>query len=196
LMGPQMMRNDLRTDLAQLSILKTWPLTGAAIIRGEVLAPTLLISGFAWLCVVLALLLSSAVPFMDLSLPSRLAFAATALIAVPGLVMAQLVIHNGVAVLFPGWIVTGPSRARGVEAMGQQMLLFAGTFLLLALGLLPAAAAAAVVGFPLCWLVGWSGLVPAAVVFLAVLLAESWLATAALGRVLDRTDPSAVEVNQ
>jgi hypothetical protein len=29
-----------------------------------------------------------------------------------------------------------------------------------------------------------------------VLLAESWLATAALGRVLDRTDPSAVEVNE
>jgi hypothetical protein len=196
LMGPQMVRNDLRTDLAHLSILKTWPLAGASIIRGEILAPALLISGFAWLCVVLALLLSFAVPFMDLSLPTRLAFASTALIAIPGVVMAQLVIHNGAAVMFPGWIVTGPSRARGIEAMGQQMLMFAGTFLLLAVGLLPAAAAAAVVGFPLCWLVGWSGLVPAAAVLSVVLLAESWLATAALGRVLDRTDPSAVEVNE
>ena len=76
------------------------------------------------------------------------------------------------------------------------MLLFAGTVLLLAAGLLPAAVAAAVVGFPLRWLVGWSGLVPAAAVFTTVLLAESWLATAGLGRVLDRTDPSAVEANE
>ncbi len=196
LMGPQMMRNDLRTDLAQLPILKTWPLAGAAIIRGEILAPALLVSGFAWLAGVLALLLSIAVPFADLSLLDRLAFAATGLIAIPGVVVAQLVIHNGAAVLFPGWTVTGTSRPRGIEALGQQMLLFAGTLLLLAVGLVPAAVAAAVVGFPLWWLLGWSGLAPAAAAFTTVLLAESWLATAALGRVLDRTDPSAVEISE
>ena len=196
LMGPQMMRNDLRADLAHLPILKTWPLDGEAIIRGEILAPALLISGLSWLCVVLALLLSIGIPMPDLSLPDRVAFAVTALIAIPGIVIAQLVIHNGAAVLFPGWIVTGTSRPRGIESMGQQMLLFAGTLLLLAVGLVPAAVAAAVVGVPLRWLVGWSGLVPAAVAFVTVLLAESWLAIAGFGRVLDRTDPSAVEVNE
>lgn len=196
LMGPQMMRNDLRTDLAHLPILKTWPLAGDAIVRGELLAPALLVSGFAWLAVVLSLLLSIAVPVAGLSLLDRLALSATAMIAIPGVVIAQLVIHNGAAVLFPGWIVTGASRPRGIEAMGQQMLLFAGTVLLLAVGLLPAVVAAAVVGFPLRWLIGWTGLVPAAVVFTMVLLAESWLTTAALGRVLERTDPSAVEINE
>jgi hypothetical protein len=196
LLGPQMMRNDLRTDLAHLAILKTWPLGGEAIIRGEILAPALLVSGFAWLSVVLALLLSIAVPFAHLSILDRLAFAATAVITIPGVVVAQLVIQNGAAVLFPGWIVIGSSRPRGIEAMGQQMMLFAGTFLLLVVGLVPAAVAAVAVGFPLQWLIGWSGLVPAAVVFVVVLLVESWLATAALGRVLDRTDPSAVEVNE
>jgi hypothetical protein len=196
LMGPQMVRNDLRTDLAHLPILKTWPLAGETIVRGEALAPALLLSGFAWLCVLLALLLSIGIPVPKLSLLDRLALATTAVIAIPGVVIAQLVIHNGAAVLFPGWIVTGTSRPRGIEAFGQQMLLFAGTVLLLGAGLLPAVVAAAVVGFPLRWLVGWSGLVPAAVVFVMVLLVESWLATAALGRVLDRTDPSAVEVNE
>ena len=195
-LGPQMVRNDLRTDLAHLPILKTWPLSGEAIIRGELLAPALLVSGFAWLCVVLALLLSLGILVSNLSLLDRLALATTALIAIPGVVVAQLVIQNGVAVLFPGWIATGASRPRGIEAMGQQMLLFAGTLLALAAGLLPAAVAAAVVGFPLWWLVGWSGLVPAAGVFVTVLLVESWLAIAGLGRVLDRTDPSAVEVNE
>jgi hypothetical protein len=196
LMGPQMVRNDLRTDLAHLPILKTWPLAGEAIVRGELLAPALLLSGFASLCVLLALLLSLGIPVPKLSLLDRLALATTAVIAIPGVVIAQLVIHNGAAVLFPGWIVTGTSRPRGIEAMGQQMLLFAGTVLLLSVGLLPAAVAAAVVGFPLRWLIGWSGLVPAAAVFTMVLFAESWLATAGLGRVLDRTDPSAVEVNE
>jgi ABC-2 type transport system permease protein len=196
LMGPQMVRNDLRSDLAHLSILKTWPLSGEQIIRGEVLAPALLVSGFAGLCIVVALLLSIGIPVPGLPPLDRLAFAVTALLTVPGVVIVQLVIQNGAAVLFPGWIVTGTSRPRGIEAMGQQMLLFGGTILMLAVGLIPAAVSAAVVGFPLYWLVGWSGLVPGAVVFAGVLLAESWLAIAALGRVLDRTDPSAVEVNE
>jgi hypothetical protein len=196
LMGPQIMRNDLRADLAHLPILKTWPLSGEAIIRGELLAPALLISGLTWLCIVLALLLSIGIPIPELPPLDRLAFAATALIMVPGVVIVQLVIQNGAAVMFPGWIVTGTSRPRGIEAMGQQMLLFGGTILMLAVSLIPAAVAAALVGFPLYWLVGWSGLVPAAMVFAGVLLGESWLTIAALGRVLDRTDPSAVEANE
>jgi Putative ABC exporter len=196
LMGPQMLRNDLRSDLAHLPILKTWPLGGDAIIRGEILAPAVLISCFSWLCVVLTLLLSIGIPIPELPPFDRLALAVTAAIAIPGIVIAQLVIHNGAAVLFPGWIVTGASRPRGIEAMGQQMLLLAGTLLTLAVGLLPAAVAAAVIGFPLRWLMGWSGLVPAAVAFVTVLLAESWLAITGLGRVLDRTDPAAVEINE
>lgn len=195
LAGPQVLRNDLRADLARLPILKTWPLSGAAIVRGELLAPALIVSGFAWLCIVLALLLSLGIP-MAMPLVDRLAVATLTLIATPGVVTAQLVIQNAIAVIFPGWVVIGTTRPRGVEALGQQMLLFFGTFLILALGLLPAALAALVIGFPLYWLVGLAGLVPAAAVFLAVLLVESWLATAGLGRVLDRTDPSAVEVNE
>src|SRR6185436_7078018 len=38
LMGPMMIRNDLRQDLASLAVLKTWPIRGAALVRGEVLA--------------------------------------------------------------------------------------------------------------------------------------------------------------
>ena len=49
LLGPQMLRNDLRQDLARLPLLKTWPVSGAALIRGEVLAPTVVATSFAWL---------------------------------------------------------------------------------------------------------------------------------------------------
>ncbi len=195
LTGPQMLRNDLRTDLAQLPILKTWPLRGAAIVRGEVLAPALILSAFAWLSLVLAFLLWLGTSF-PMPVLHRLAFVLAAMFAIPGIITAQLVIQNAVAVLFPGWVVIGTARARGIEALGQQMLLFAVTFLVLALGLLPAALGALVIGLPLYWLAGWICAVPAAAIFLAVVLLEAWLATAGLGRVLDRTDPSAVEANE
>jgi ABC-2 type transport system permease protein len=196
LLGPQMVRNDLRSDLAQLPILKTWPLSGQAIIMGELLAPALLVSGFAWLCILLASLLSVGIAMPALSALDRAAIAIAALLAIPGVVVAQLVIQNGAAVLFPGWIVTGPTRPRGIEAMGQQMLLFAGTMLLLAIGVLPAGAVAAMVGFVLRWFIGWVALVPAAMLFVAVLAAESWVAIHGLGRVFERTDPSAVEASE
>ena len=54
LLGPQMMRNDLRQDLARLPMLKTWPVRGAALIRGEVLAPTVVVTAVAWLLLLVA----------------------------------------------------------------------------------------------------------------------------------------------
>ena len=174
LLGPQMARNDLRSDLAQLSILKSWPLRGHSLIAGEVLGPAAILSVVAWLSILGAL-------------------AVSAMIAIPAVAFVQLVIHNGAVVLFPAWVVTGPSRARGIEAMGQQMLMFAGTLLLLAVGLLPAAAVAGIIGLLLYWVAGWVGAVPAAILFAAVLVGESWIAIQGLGLVLERTDPSAVE---
>ena len=50
--GPQIARNDLRSDLMHLTVLKAWPVRGAAVVRGEVLAPTVLLSALVWLCVV------------------------------------------------------------------------------------------------------------------------------------------------
>ena len=43
-------------------------------------------------------------------------------------------------------------------------------------------------------LIGWPGVLPAAVVFAGILLGEAMLALTWLGRVLERTDPSQVEV--
>ena len=39
LLGPTMIRSDLRHDMAHLAVLKTWPVSGAALVRGEVLRP-------------------------------------------------------------------------------------------------------------------------------------------------------------
>jgi len=89
--------------------------------------------------------------------------------------------------------VTGGARARGIEAMGQNMLMFAGTTLALALGLIPALVLAGGVGLVVYQFVGWWAGLPAAVFFTLVAFAEAGVVVVLLGRVLERTDPSAVE---
>jgi hypothetical protein len=72
-------------------------------------------------------------------------------------------------------------------------LMFAGTLLALLVGVLPAAAVSLTVGFVLYAFAGALGLVPAGILFMAVLLVEGGLLAALLGRVLERTEPSQVE---
>lgn len=77
--------------------------------------------------------------------------------------------------------------------MGQQMLMFAGTLLALVVGVLPAAAVSALVGLVLYGVAGIAGLLPAGILFMAVLLVEGVLVAVLLGRLLERTEPSQVE---
>jgi hypothetical protein len=191
LFGPYMTRNDLRVDMARLSVLKTWPISGSTLFLGELFAPAALLSVVVWGALAVALALSSGLT--EFRTAERITFAILAAIMAPPIILAQLVIQNGAVVLFPGWIPTGSSRPRGIESMGQQMLMFAGTLLLLALGVLPAAAVSAVVAFVFYQALGIAGLVPGALLFAAILVAESAVVIALLGGVLERTDPAAVE---
>ena len=191
--GPYMVRNDLRVDMTRLSLLKTWPIRGSTLFLGEVLAPATLLTVLVWSALAVALALSAGLGAEGPSATDRLSLAAIAAIVSPAIILAQLVIQNGTVILFPGWIPTGPTRARGIEAMGQQMLMFAGTLVLLAVGVLPAGAVAALFGFLLYQVAGIPGLLPAALLFSVALVAESSLVIAGLGRVLERTDPAAVE---
>ena len=194
LLGPYMVRNDLRVDMTRLGVLKTWPVAGSTLFLGEVLAPAALLTVVVWGALAVTLALSAGLA--ELSLAERISVALLGALVAPAIILAQLVIQNGAVILFPGWIPTGPTRPRGIEAMGQQMLMFAGTLLLLAIGVLPAGAVSAVVGLVLYQVAGIPGLVPAGLLFSAVLITESWLVILLLGRVLDRTDPAAVEAGE
>jgi len=198
LLGPQMMRNDLRQDLAQLATLKTWPVRGAAILRGEVLAPTVIVTAVTWLLILTAAILAG-----EASLPGRAAselmrhrvsYALAAAILGPALILSQTVVQNGLAVLFPAWISVGASRARGIDAIGQRLLLMAANLLALALSVLPAAVIAGLAALAVYWLTGTILIVVPAIIITVVVGAECWLATELLGRVLDRTDVTAIDV--
>ena len=69
-LGPQMARSDLRQDLAALATLKTWPMRGATIVRGEVMAPALVLTTVIYLCLSAAAIVAVRIPATN-DLPDR-----------------------------------------------------------------------------------------------------------------------------
>jgi len=193
IVGPYMVRNDLRHDMTRLPVLKTWPISGRQLLLGELLAPTVLLSVAVWFLLALTLALAPPTKYGPGDLLGRLALAVGVGVVAPMLIAGQVLVQNAAVVLFPGWVVTGGARARGIEAMGQNMLMFAGTLLALALGVLPAAAVGGGLGFLLYQVVGWVAALPAAILMTGILGVETTLVVGWLGRVLERTDPAQVE---
>jgi ABC-2 type transport system permease protein len=197
ILGPQIVRNDLRQDLSHLALLKTWPVSSAAIIRGELLAPAVVLTAVAWLLVIASVLLVGSVPSsasaVAVVLLNRASFGTAALLIAPPLIIIQLIVQNGLAVLFPAWAIIGAPRTRGVEVMGQRLLLQAGILLSLLLALLPAVLVGAAAALAIYLATGLVPVVVPAVLVAAVMLAEAFLATEALGRALDRADVGSLE---
>jgi ABC-2 type transport system permease protein len=194
LLGPQTSSNDLRMDLANLAVIKTWPVRGAAIVRGEVMAPVVVLSVLVGALVGVAAILIDVgpggehLPFLD-----RVSYALAIVSLACGLIAVQVVGQNALALMFPAWVRIGPARPGGVEAMGQRVVLMAISFLVLMIALIPAAIAAALVGFALSLVMTGPPVVLPSLVALGVLLVECWLVTTLLGQVLERTDLSAVD---
>jgi hypothetical protein len=192
LMAPQIVRLDMRQDLQHLELLKTWPVRASAVVRGQLVWPTVMITAIAWTTLAVAMTLSGSVlPRIDLiwRLGSGLALA----ILAPALVLAQLTVHNAVALMFPAWVPLGIQRARGLDAIGQRIIMLGGTWLLLIVMAIPGAIAAG-----MFWLIagrffGPLTLIPAAAAAAGVIAVEVLVATEALGPVYERLDLLSVE---
>jgi ABC-2 type transport system permease protein len=193
LMAPQILRVDLRDDLRHLELLKTWPVPAAALIRGQLLWPSLVLTLAAWTTLIAGELLAAATPFARVSLSWRVSIGAAAALLAPALIAAQLTINNAAAVLFPAWVPLGHQRPRGLDAMGQRLILLGATWLLLIVSVLPGAIVGAVVWIGLSLVLGPAAVVPAAGCCAAAVAAEVLLATEALGPAYDRLDATAVE---
>jgi hypothetical protein len=120
----------------------------------------------------------------------------SAALLLPVLDMVAVVIVNGITLLFPAWMQFARGGPRGIEVMGQQMLLALGQFAALLLTLLPAAGAFGAVFFVLRLLVpGALLVVPVAAVAAALVLAvEAGLGVWLLGWLFERFDVSAEPV--
>jgi putative ABC exporter len=189
--GPQWIRNDLRSDLLKLDLLRSYPLPGRSVVAAETAASTLVLT-----CVQLGLLLIAyiafiGVPDLDPPLDLRTAVLAAAVVCLPGINFLGMLIHNGTALLFPAWVHLGSNRPGGVEALGQNMLMIVAYAALLAMALAAPAVLAAGLGILLQGSMGWWAAVPAALVLLVGIAVESTLLVHQLGRVFERMEPIA-----
>jgi ABC-2 type transport system permease protein len=190
--GPLGFRTDLRSDLRRLDVLRTLPLSGAQVVRGELLAPALLLGATEVTLLVLALGLSAGTGPAGFSFRSRAAWSAGAFLLLPAATAAVLVVQNAAALVFPALLVDDEERApRGVEAAGTRLLNLGATLLLLLVGFLPGGLLGGVVAAAALW----AGLGPLAytagcATAAAVLLGEVLLAVRWMGRGLEQLDPS------
>jgi hypothetical protein len=192
--GPQITRNDLRQDLAQLAVLKSWPVRGAALLRGEVLGPTVFLSAIALVLLVAAAPLSAPLAARwHLGAWDRVSYTLAAFLIASGLILTQVVFHNAMALFFPAWVQMLGRRSRGVDALGQQLLMMAGLVVALALAVVPAGLAALFAGAVCRVTLGVVPVLIPAAVGAAVLVVQNAIVVESLGSVMDRTDVSALD---
>lgn len=205
LFGAIAVRVDLQQDMLRLQLLRTYPLSGAALVGAEIGASVAILCAFQGLLLAVALIAVLVTLFSSNSAALGPAFEswpkyAAALIALPAVTALRVAVANGWAVLFPGWVQLGPARNAGIEAIGANMLTVFGSMLAhLLLMLIPGLIAAAVYFGAASALLSrgsshvlWP-LIPAAMMFVATALGELWLIVRWLGGVVTRTDPSAVD---
>jgi ABC-2 type transport system permease protein len=191
LMGPNLIRVDLRQDLGVADLLKAYPLRGWQVVLGEMLAPVAILTALQALLIVAIVILFTpepkAFPFW-----SRCACGLGMAILAPVLNFASLLIPNAAVVLLPGWMPRGKDRPQGIEATGQALIMVFGQLLVLLLALLPAVGLGVGIFFLGKLVVPWPLAVPpAALAAATVLAAESGLGVWLMGKFFERMDVSA-----
>lgn len=189
LFGPMSMRNDLRSDLLHLPMLKSLPIAGRDVVLAQILSGALVL----WFQQVLMLApLFVALLIAPGASPVPPDALLAALLGLPPMLLAlnaaNFSLHNGLALLLPGWVKLGERGPSGVEATGQMMLTSVVMLLGLALLLVPPALGAGLGYLAAGGALGTQvlvGLVAAA----AVLAAETWFVVRALGGAFERVEP-------
>lgn len=193
LLGPQIARQDIRSDLQNTDLLKTYPLRGWQIVMGELLTPLAILSTVVWLCLLATGLLLPPEKFAALTPSMRAAAALGLAVLVPPFLTIQLLVPNAAAIFFPAWTQTAGNRSeRGIEVLGQRIIFIAGQLLITTFALIPAALSAALIFFVGQWLFGFIAAAALAVAAVFVLLAlEAWLGVRWLGHQFEKFDLSA-----
>lgn len=191
-LGPALLRQDLRQDLANADVLKMYPLHGWQVVLGELLAPALILTGVQWCLVLLSVAMFSRTSAGHaFALADRLSVGAAAAVIVPMLNLVSLVIPNASVLLFPAWMQIGREHVGGIEVMGQRLIFMLGSLLVFAFALVPAGLLLGLVYFLGKAVVGFHLALPlGALAAAAVLAGEVSLAIWWMGRVFERFDLS------
>jgi hypothetical protein len=190
LLGPQLLRHDLRKDLALADMLKLYPLRGWQIVLGELLASAAILTIIQWLLLVFTVMLLSRWPGgVSVEWPLRIGIGFGTAIVLPILNLITLQIPNAAVLLFPGWFQAGKEGAHGIEATGQRLIFLLGSLLVFIVALVPAAIVFGTAFFLLRLALGLTFALPIAFVAAAVVLViEAGLGMRLLGWLFDRFD--------
>jgi len=175
LLGPQVARQDLRNDLPNADILKTYPLEGWRLALGELLAPTAILTFLLWISILVsAVAIDSRGTLRWLTPGLRVTVALCMGSAAPFLCFIQLIVPNSIMVLMPGWYQASRSRGGGIEMFGQRLIFGVAQLLMALLVAAPAACAAGLIIFSSQWLLGVGPAVAiASAAVLAILAGEA-----------------------
>lgn len=194
--GPLLTRLDLRLDLANADILKTYPLPGWRVLLGELLAPIAILSGLVWLGILAWYLglLGQQPPALSptwFGPAMRTVWALCAAAVAPVVVAMELLIPNAVPMLFPSWFYAVRTPGAGIDLMGQRLIFAFGQVFVVMLALLPAAGAAALLVFVTQWLIGPAlAVIFASLAVTLVLAGELWCGLWWLGGRFEKLDLS------
>jgi len=192
--GPQWVRNDLRSDLLKLDMLRSYPLRGWSVVIAEVGASALVLTLIQLSLLVIGYLAFLGNQSMVPALDERTLLLFAAFVFLPGINLLGMIIQNGAALLFPAWVRLGSGRPAGVEALGQNMLMMVVFVALLAVTLLlPVAIGGGAFLLLHRAIDGWAAL-PATVLVLGTIAFEAALLVDWLGRLFERTDPAAAGI--
>ncbi|HWA85292.1 MAG TPA: putative ABC exporter domain-containing protein [Opitutus sp.] len=192
-LGPLVARLDLRNDLANSDVLKTYPLPGWRIVLGEILAPVAILTGIVWLALLLAACAFQPAGKFAVWLTPEVHITLAVCIAAltPPLVALQLLVPNAATILFPGWVQTVRTPGGGIDLMGQRLIFVFGQVFIIVIALLPAAATAALLVFVTQWLIGLAvAIVFATLVVISVIIGEVGCGVWWLGHRFERLDLS------
>jgi len=193
LFGPQMARQDLRTDLKNADILKTYPLRGWQIVFGQLLTPVFVLSSVNWMALLAVALIVPGMGFDQFEPHVRAALLLGAAVMVPPFVAMQLLVPNAAAVVFPAWMQTVSNRGEhGLDVMGQRIIFMVGQLFVTALALVPAAIVGGVLYVLVNWLAGFTlAFIVSVIALFGVLSAEVWAGIRLLGDRFEEFDLSA-----
>lgn len=192
LLGPQIARQDLRSDLPNADILKTFPIEGWRLALGELMAPAAVLSLVLWFLIIVCSLTVDSGGQLDWLTPAvRVAAALCLGAAAPVVCVVQLIVPNMIMLLLPGWFQSSRSRAGGIELFGQRFILGIGQLLVALLVTAPGAVAATLIIFSFRLFIG---IVPAiavaALAVLPILAGEAAVGLWFIGARFERFDPS------
>jgi ABC-2 type transport system permease protein len=196
-LGPQFARQDLRSDLGNADLLKTYPLRGWQVVLGELLTPVAILSGILWLALLTAALCLGSTRSHSVWLTPEFRGTAALCLAVvaPLFCLLQLMVPNAATLLFPSWAQTTRTRERGIDVMGQRIIFVLGQLLVILVALLPVVLFATLLWFAAHWIMGEAASTAVATAgVLGVLAVEVSLGLMWLGRRFERLDLSSETV--